>query len=85
MTKVKTLNKLMELFTKKQNKSAPLLIIKKETDNANVKEYNSIEEAIKDLENDPNVPSEKIEKLRSSLKKLKNNSSIKIRNGEILK
>ena len=74
----------MNLFTKKFSKSVPLLIIKKNADDSNVKEFKSIEEAIADLENDPNVPSEKIEKLRSSLKKLKNKTLIKIRNGEIL-
>ena len=75
---------LMSLFTKKLSKSAPLLIIKKNADDANVKEYKSIEDAIADLEIDPNVPPDKIEKLRSSLKNLKNKTSIKIRNGEIL-
>jgi len=79
------MEKLMSLFTKKQSKSAPLLIIKQDTDDANVKEYKSIDEAIADLENDPNVPSDKIEKLKSSLKKLQNKTSIKIRNGEIIK
>ncbi|MDP2089832.1 MAG: hypothetical protein Q8J84_10585 [Flavobacteriaceae bacterium] len=75
----------MGLFTKKHTVSAPLLILKKYTDDVNVKEYNSIEEAIADLENDPNVPSEKIEKLKSSIKMLKDKTSIKIRNGEIIK
>ena len=75
----------MRLFTKKLSKSAPLLIIKKNADDANVKEYKSIEEAITDLENDPNVPAYKIEKLRSSFKSLKDKTSIKIRNGEIIK
>ena len=79
------LKKLTHLFTKKQSVSAPLLIIKKSADDANVKEYNSIEEAIADLENDPNVPSEKIEKLKSSVRMLKDKTSIKIRNGEIIK
>lgn len=74
----------MNLFTKKLSKSAPLLIIKKNAGDANVKEFKSIEEAIADLENDANVPPEKIEKLRSSLKNLKNKTSIKIRNGEIV-
>lgn len=69
---------------KKHLKSVPLLIIKKETDDANVKEYMSIEEAIADLENDPNCSAAKIERLRMSLKNLKTKSSIKIRNGEIL-
>lgn len=79
-----TIKKLLGLFTKKLSNSAPLLIIKKETENENVKEYKSIEEAIEDLENDPNVPAEKIEKLKSSFRNLKNKTSIKIRNGEII-
>ncbi len=79
------INKLMYLFTRKTAKSAPLLIIKKDTDDCDIKEYQSIEEAIADLENDPNVPIDKIEKLRSSLKNLKNKTSITIRNGEIIK
>jgi len=74
----------MYLFSKKPTLSAPLLIIKKDADDTNIKEYNSIEEAIADLENDPNVPSDKIENLKSSLKQLKNKTSIKIRNGEII-
>lgn len=74
----------MGLFMKKNSKSVPLLIIKKDSDEVNVKEYKSIEEAITDLENDPNVSTEKIEKLRSSLKNLKYKTSIKIRNGEII-
>jgi hypothetical protein len=75
----------MSLFRKKPSMAAPLLIIKQDTDDVNVKEYESIEEAIADLENDPNVPSNKIEKLRLTLKNLKNKTSIKIRNGEIIK
>ena len=78
------LKKLKSLFTKKRSKSAPLLIITKDADDANIKEYQSIEDAISDLENDPNVPSYKIEKLKSSLKLLKNKTSIRIRNGEII-
>jgi len=79
------LKRLKNLFTKKQSVSAPLLIIKKKVDDANVKEYNSIEEAIADFENDPNVSAEKIEKLKSSVRMLKDKTSIKIRNGEIIK
>ncbi len=75
----------MNLFTKNHAESLPLVIIKKNAGDANVKEYESIEEAIADLENDPNVPADKIEKLRSSLKNLKDKSSIRIRNGEIIK
>ena len=74
----------MSLFSKKHPDAAPLLIIKKEASDTNTKEYNSIEEAITDLESDPNVPFEKIEKLRTTLNKLKNKTSIKIRNGEII-
>ena len=74
----------MSLSSKKHPAAAPLLIIKKEASDTNTKEYNSIEEAIADLENDPNVPFDKIEKLRTSLNKLKNKTSIKIKNGEIL-
>jgi len=79
------IKKLMRLFTKSQSDPAPLLIIKKDVHDDNIKEYTSIEEAILDLEKDPNVSSEKIEKLRTSLKNLKNKTSIKIRNGEIIK
>jgi len=74
----------MNLLTKKQHKSAPLLIIKKDMDDSNIKEYLTIEEAIADLEHEQNVSAEKIEKLRASLKKLKNKTSIKIKNGEII-
>ena len=63
----------------------PLLIIKKESDEVNVKEYKSIDEAIADLENDPNVPADILERLKLSFKNLKNKTSIKIRNGEIIK
>lgn len=80
-----TINKLIGFLTKKQSVSTPLIIIKKDRDDSNVKEYRSIEEAIADLEIDPNVSAYKIEKLRSSLKSLKNKTSIKIRDGEIIK
>ena len=88
------IKKLLELFTKNhsvlsdksgKDRSLPLIIIKKETHDSNIKEYKSIEEAIADLENDPNVSIDKIEKLKSSLKNLKNRASIKIRNGDIIK
>jgi septal ring factor EnvC (AmiA/AmiB activator) len=72
-------------ITREKSDSAPLLIIKKDFDDSNIKEYKSIEDAIADLENDPNVPKEKLEKLRTSLKNLKNKTSIKIMNGEIIK
>ncbi len=79
------IKKLIGLFSKKHSDSAPLIIIKKNTADDNIKEYESIEEAILDLENDPNVSSEKIEKLRSSLNTLKNKTSIRIKDGEVIK
>lgn len=79
-----TFKKLIGLFTKKHANTTPLIIIKKSFDDSNVTEFNSIEEAIISLENDPNVSKEKIEVLRSSLKFLKNKSSLKIKNGEIV-
>lgn len=79
------LKKLIDLFKPKRLPQIPLLIIKKETDETSVKEYRSIEEAIADLENDPNVPTDKIEKIRASLNSLKNRTSIRIKNGEIVK
>lgn len=79
-----TFKKLIGLFTKKHTNTAPLIIIRKSFDDSNVTEFNSIEEAIISLENDPNVSTEKIEVLRASLKILKNKSSIKIKNGEIV-
>ncbi|MBA4407698.1 hypothetical protein C0389_10515 [bacterium] len=82
---MKSIKKLLGLFTTKSAKTTPLLIIKKESDDPNIKEFKSIEEAIADLENDPNVPSDKISKLKLSLKNLKNKTSIKIKNGEIVK
>ena len=76
--------KLKIFFSGKHAFNSPLLIIKKDTDAIGI-EYKSIEDAIADLENDPNVPSDKIEKLKSSLKQLKNKTTIKIRNNEIIK
>ncbi|KAF0152270.1 MAG: hypothetical protein FD143_1192 [Ignavibacteria bacterium] len=84
----KILNRFLSItqkyFSGKSN-SAPLLILKKEKTEEVIKEYTSIEDAIADLENDSNVPKEKIEKLKSSMKNLKLNTSIKIRDGEIIK
>lgn len=79
------IKKLVGFFFKKNSVSAPLLIIKKDVDDINVKEHKSIEEAITDLGNDPNVSTEKIEKLRSTLKNLRYKTSIKIKNGEIIR
>lgn len=76
---------MKRFFVKKHAHSVPLLIIKQNADNSNVKEYKSIEEAIADLENDPSVLLHKIEKLKSSVKKLKDKTLIKIKNGELIK
>ena len=81
---MKTVKKIVNLFKNKYVGSTPLLIIKKGTSDANESEYQSIEDAISDLENDPNVPADKIEKLKSSFLNLKNKTSITIRNGEII-
>jgi hypothetical protein len=82
---MKLWQKMITLFSNNDKGSTPLLIIKKEAGNSDVKEYSSIEEAIADLEKDPNVPAVKIEKIKASLQKLKNNSAIKIKNGELVK
>ena len=84
-------SRIFSNHSSKNYKPTPLIIIKKESSSSNskydadVKEYSSIDEAIADLENDPNVPKEKIEKLKSSLKLLKNKTSIRIRDGELIK
>ena len=76
--------KIKSLFkVKKEDTQAPLLIIQKDSDGTDTKEYRSIEEAIIDLEKDPNVPKDKLEKIKASLDNLKHKSTIKIRNGEI--
>jgi len=79
------IKKLVGLFSKKHTESSPLIIIKKNAIDENVKEYQSIEEAIADLENDPNVSVKKIDKLRLSLNTLKNKTSIRIKDGELIK
>ena len=72
------IRKLQSYFFKAKTEALPIVIIKKNAGDSNVKEYASIEEAIANLEKDPNVPPEKIEQLRESLKNLKNKISIKI-------
>ena len=81
---MKIIYRLLSFFHKEQSKSTPLVIIKQPKVDSDIKEYSSIEEAISDLESDPNVSAIKIEKLRSSLNQLKNKTSIRIRNGEIV-
>lgn len=82
---MRNLKSLLGLLSKKPSDPSPLLIIKKSSGDANVKEYRSIDEAIDDLEKDPNVSPAKIEKLKTALKNLKNKNSIRIRNGELVK
>jgi hypothetical protein len=84
MNEVNVLKKILLLFKTSRGKSSPLVIIRKESDSSKIKDYESIEAAITDLEKDPNVPAGKIEKLKSSLENLKNKSSIRIKNGEII-
>ena len=79
------IKRLIGFFRKTKSNSIPLLLIKRFTEDENIKEFNSIEEAIADLENDPNISKEKLERLKSSFKNLKNRTSIKIRDGEIIK
>ena len=79
------MKKLMGFFKKKQSRSVPLFIIKKDVDDADVKEYKSMEEAIADLEQDPNVSQDKIATIRASLKSLKSKTTIKIKNGELVR
>jgi len=78
------LKKLFHFIFGKRSDTQPILIIKKETDDERVKEYKSIEEAIRDLENDPNIPADKLKKLKSSFINLNNRNSIRIKDGELL-
>lgn len=63
------------------DEKAPFVIISKDPD---VVEYTNIEVAIAELEIDPTVPKDKMEKIRASFENLKNKGKIKIRNGEII-
>ncbi len=77
-------NRVKGIVKKQNGNSAPLLIIQKDFNSTETKEYISIEKAIADLENDINIPKEKLEELRKSLDSLKNKSSIRIKNGDIV-
>jgi hypothetical protein len=81
---MKTVQWLSDLFNQKGKETAPVLIIKKDSDGYRVREFQSAEDAISDLENNPDAPVDKIKKLKSSLLNLKNKNSITIRNGEII-
>lgn len=80
----KTINKSLKKISVGKTIHAPLIILQKDADVANIKEYNSLESAIADLENDSNVSKEKLEKLKASFKNLKFKSSIKIKESEII-
>jgi len=76
------MNFLRKVFGEKTpGRNAPFVIISK---NPEIIEYNSIEIAIAELEKDPAVPKDKMEKVRASFEKLKNNGKVKIKNGEII-
>ena len=80
---MKLTNFIQKLFGKKDTDSkAPFVIINKDQE---VIEYDSIEDAIAELEKDPEIPSYKIEKIRASFDEMKNRGKIRIRNGEIVK
>ena len=80
---MKLWNKIISTL-RQNNNSAQLIIIQKNSDGPETKEYDSIEKAIADFENDINIPKEKLEQLRKSLDSLKHKSTIRIRNGEIV-
>jgi hypothetical protein len=62
-------------------KNSPILIISK---NPDLREYANIEDAIAELESDPNTPKDKLEKIKASLAELKNKGTIRIKNGDIM-
>lgn len=49
-----------------------------------VKTYNTVAEAIADLDNDPSIPKEKLDKLKVTLSELKLTGKVKIKNGELI-
>jgi len=49
-----------------------------------VKTYDTVAEAIADLENDPNIPKEKLDKLKITLNELNLTGKVKIKNGELI-
>lgn len=59
---------------------APVVSVNEEE----VKTYDSVAEALADLENDPNIPKEKLDKLKITLNVLKLTGKVKIKNGELI-
>ncbi len=82
---MKITTKLLEFFKRNKPRSAPLLIITKESDDARYSEYRTIEKIITEIENNSTVPKEKIETLKSLIKNLKNKTLLQIKDGEIVK
>lgn len=62
-------------------KKAPFVMISKDTE---VIEYECIEVAIAELEKDPDIPKNKLEKIRASFEVLKKKGRIRIKNGEVI-
>jgi hypothetical protein len=76
-------NWLKKLFGRRlEARKAPVMVIG--TDSNEIREYESIELAISELEKDPNVQEEKIQKLRTSIDRLRAKGVVKIQNGEII-
>jgi len=76
-------NFIQKLFGKKvSDNKAPFVIINKDQE---IIEYDSIEDAIAELEKDPDIPKHKMEKIRASFEDMKNKGKIRIKNGEIIK
>lgn len=59
---------------------APVVSVNEEE----VKTYDTVAEALADLENDPNIPKEKLDKLKFTLNELKLTGKLKIKNGELV-
>ncbi|MBK8983570.1 MAG: hypothetical protein IPM38_14955 [Ignavibacteria bacterium] len=73
---------IQNVFGKKDSDiRAPFVIISKDP---TIIEYDNIEVAIAELEKDPEIPMHKMDKIRASFEKLKDNGKVKISNGEII-
>ncbi|RPI19875.1 MAG: hypothetical protein EHM58_00350 [Ignavibacteriae bacterium] len=79
---MKIFSKLRFFFCKSLSvRDSPIVILTKSSD---TKEFLSIDEAVKELESDPDISKEKIEKLKESIEMLKNKRRIKIKNGNLI-
>lgn len=77
------INCIIIFFKRKQDKKTPLIIQKMNTLENIPIDFTKIENAIADIEHEPNISTEKLRKLKISLHELKNSSSIKIRKGKL--